>query len=85
MWVKDKDGTIYIRELGAENNPKSRGMRIYSNGNIDVGYWNHRHNAPGNYIYIYKEGIFHVGECYRDKNGDLGYRGIQYKTDGTSN
>jgi len=45
-----------------------RGIRIYSDGNIYIRYWNNGVVAPGNYLIIWPDGKFRVGECYL-KNG----------------
>jgi hypothetical protein len=55
----------YIGEWSKETKkPSGRGICIYPNGNIHIGYYNNGELAPGNDIYIFSDGGFIVGEVY---------------------
>ncbi len=66
------DSTNYLRnygygtffgELGENNEPRGRGIRIDDDGFIRIGYFvNGR--LIGHYIYIWSDGVFQVGEIY---------------------
>ena len=52
--------------------------------NILVGRIKDNKLAVGNFITIFDSGTIDVGEEYVNANGEIKYRGTQYKTDGTS-
>ena len=60
-----------------------RGINIYSDGRISIGYYLKSSPAPGNYIWINGDGRFKVGKYYGSIE-TLGYKGTEYKTDGTT-
>ncbi len=70
-------------EMNANNNLHGRGICIYPDGYIHIGYWNNGDLAPGKYIHIFSKGKFDVGELYL-KDGKSCWRGTNYKVDGTS-
>ena len=58
---------------------------IYSDGTIRIGYFDNGYVALGNYLRIFSDGRFEVGECYpNDKSYNISYIGTRYMTDGTS-
>ena len=79
--IKVVDGDI--GEFNEDNKLHGRGMNNYYNGIIGIGYYKDGECATGNYLEIWSDGNFEVGECYL-KDGKLCYRGTQYKTDGTT-
>ncbi len=59
-----------------------RGIRIDDDGFILIGYFDEDGIAStGNYIHIYSDGTFRVGERYF-KDGERRERGTGYMTDG---
>ena len=76
-------GSKFIGELNSNNNLHGKGICINSNGTIWIQYWNNGRVAPGNYIYIFSDGRFDVGEFYL-KDGKRRLRCTQYFTDGTT-
>ena len=67
------------------NNLTGRGIGIDSFGTIRIGYFaNNGKYAPGNYIVIWSDGDFHVGEYYRGADGALDDRYTYYRPDGTT-
>jgi len=59
------EGSKYFGEWSeATKKPHGRGIRIYTSGNILIGYYNNGGLAPGNYLTIYSNGTVYVGEYY---------------------
>ena len=81
-YFKDQNGGDCIGERNAKD-INGRGICIWSDGLISIGYWNNNDLAPGHYINIFSDGGFHVGEVHL-KDGEMCWRGTDYKTDGTS-
>ncbi len=69
-------------EVNEDNDLHGRGIQIYWNGRIDIGYFKDGELSTGNYISIWSDGLFQVGEIY-EKDGEKWRRGTQYDTDGT--
>ena len=59
-----KNGRTDFGELNSLNKPHGRSISIFSAGFISIGYWNDGVPVPGNYLWIYKNGDFRVGEIY---------------------
>ncbi len=80
-----RPNVLSFGEHNEANKVHGRGIRIFSDGTIRIGYYNNGERAPGtNYISIWGSGRLEVGECYLDEDGERCYRGTRYKTDGTS-
>ena len=77
----NKYGQKMIGELNSDNKLHGKGIYFYSGGEIGIGYYNNGVGAPGNYLTIYSDGEFKVGECYL-KDGEKCVRGTRYLTDG---
>ncbi len=76
----------YCGELNESGKKHGRGIDIDLNcRETRIGYWQNDEYSTGNYITIYSDGRFDVGEQYL-KDGKRWYRGsgTRYKTDGTS-
>ena len=58
----------YYGELNVDGKEHGRGIRIWNYGTIIIGYYENGRCA-GNYIYIYSNGEFDVGEVYM-KDGE---------------
>jgi hypothetical protein len=75
-------------ELKEKNRLHGRGIKIWNDGPIYIGYFEDGYLSTGNFINIYSDGRFEVGEkCYK-KDGDgerkmRRMRGTEYKTNGT--
>ncbi len=54
----------YYGELKADGEPHGRGIRIWLDGGIWIGYWWRWYMSTGNYIMIFSDGEFRVGEFY---------------------
>jgi hypothetical protein len=80
-YTKFANGDIYIGEMNEDNKPHGRGIVIETNGNINIAYWDNYKAAPGNYIFIGRDGDIRVGEIYL-KEGKRWTRGVLYNTDG---
>ncbi len=74
----------YFGEFSEKNNPHGRGIYIYFDGDIRFQYYHNGATASGNYIHIYKDGEFDVGEGYFKDGMKLHHRCTRYCTDGTS-
>jgi len=70
-----------IGEHNSDNKLHGKSIRIYLNGEIRIGYWDKGLEAPGNYINIFSDGRFHVGEIYM-KDAKKWIKGTRYYTDG---
>ena len=85
--MRDRVGNEYSY-LGEWNRetwlPNGRGVYIYNNGEIWIGYFNNRWAAPGNYVEIKGKGEFVVGEYYKLEDESLQSRYTEYKSDGTT-
>ncbi len=83
-YFKDQYDNDCIGEMNANNKLHGRGIRIWGDGGIHIGYWNDGDRAPGNYIKIYWDGKnFDVAECYL-KEDTKRYRGTSYNVNGTT-
>ncbi len=76
-------GPHRIGEHNSNNNLHGRGIFIWSNGNIQIGYFHNDRDAPGNFIYINSSGNVDVGEIYM-KAGNNRKKYTSYRTDGTT-
>ncbi len=63
--------------------PHGKGIKIFKDGHIYIQYWNNEEPAPGNYIRIFSDGEFKVGEFYL-KDGEMHRRGALYCLDCTA-
>ncbi len=72
----------YYGQLNADGKEHGRGIKILDLGTIHIGYFENGVWSTGNYIYIYPDGRFNVGERYI-KYGERRGRGTEYYTDGT--
>ncbi len=72
----------YYGELNADGETHGRGICIFNNGSIIIGYFQDDDWSTGNYIYIASDGVFEVGEAY-EKEGKKWERGTEYKTNGS--
>lgn len=66
----DQLGNIYIGEHNSNDEPFGKGLKIFPHG-VTIGFWNNEGLAVGNYIRIYPDGDFDVGECYEDPNTEF--------------
>lgn len=57
---------MYFGEING-NRLEGKGIKIFNDSRIDIGYFNDG-AISGNYIRIYLDGLFSVGEFYRDAN-----------------
>ncbi len=69
-------------EFNEENKPHGRGIIIHYHGGLVIGYFENGDWNTGNYINIWSNGDFSVGECYL-KDGWRQFRGTKYHTNGT--
>ena len=74
---------LLFGEHNSDDKLNGRGIFTDENGNIRIGYWNNGVIAPGNFIKIFSNGVFIVGELYM-KDGEKCYRFTQYNKDGTT-
>ncbi len=72
----------YFGELNADGNPHGRGIHIFDDGKIGIGYFEDDWWSTGNYIRIESGGVFRVGEFYM-KDGVRWERGTEYYYDGS--
>ncbi len=72
----------YYGEVNADGKEYGRSIIIYDNGYIMIGYFENGWSSTGNYIHIYSDGGFQVGDMYLT-DGEIWNRGTSYKTDGT--
>jgi len=77
----EKYGSKFIGELNSKNKLQGKGIAIYPSGFIEIGYFEKGYLAPGNYLWIYSDGKFHVGERYL-KDGKRWDKYTQYLTNG---
>ncbi len=63
LQTKTYSNNKYYGEVNAGNR-HGRGISIFNNGVIHIGYFENGGCATGNYIYIYPDGKFQVGEYY---------------------
>ncbi len=82
LQTKTGSGWKYYGELNADGKEHGRGIIIFNNGYLDIGYYEDGYRSTGNYIIIYSDGVFGVAESYM-RDGKRWYRCTQYKTDGT--
>ena len=82
FWIDD-DGDCYIGERNGNNKIQGKGICIYSDGTIRIGYFDNGGFALGNYLNIFSDGSFTVGEKYM-LNGKKKTQCTQYDTDGRS-
>ncbi len=71
----------YYGEVNGSGKPHGRGIEINNDGDIWIGYWQNGSDDTGNYIRIYDDGDFDVGECYM-RDGVRWVRGTTYYTVG---
>ncbi len=71
----------YCGELNSDGKTHGRGIFIYKDGSIWIGYYENGVLSTGNYITIFSEGYFWVGEYYM-KEGKKWDRWTQYNTNG---
>ncbi len=81
-WKDGLFGDTYFGEINKNNRPHGRGLRIYNNGHITIGYFQNGFRSTGNYIDIDSDGEFRVGEFYF-KDGLECRRGTLYRVDGS--
>ncbi len=72
----------YYGEINADGEEHGRGIGISNDGDIGIGYFKNGEWSTGNYIEIYSDGRFWVGELYL-KEGKKRNRGTRYNTDGS--
>ncbi len=84
LFLKELGVATYFGELNENNEAHGRSIKICDNGVIDIGYFEDGLGSTGNYITIYSDGRFRVGEVFM-KDGRRWIRGTQYNTDGTEN
>ena len=84
-YFKDFINRTYFGELDESNEPHGRGIFIYNDGGIRIGYWWNDSWGTGGHIYTDKNGYFEVSEVYEKEEGKRkkGWRGTLYSTDGT--
>ena len=58
------NGSKYYGELNENDKPHGRGIRILNDGYIHIGYFEKDMESTGNYITIYSDCRFEVGEFY---------------------
>ncbi len=80
-YYSDSGLTKNFGEHKEDNEENGRGIRIFNNGDICIGYFENG-RLIGNLIAINSDGTFYVGENYL-KDGRILWRGTQYKTDGS--
>jgi hypothetical protein len=78
----DSEYKYYYGEVNADGKEHGRGIHILNSGNIYIGYWENGGLSTGNYILIFSNGDFVVGEIYI-KDGGRRNRWTQYNTDGS--
>jgi hypothetical protein len=71
----------YYGEVNADGKAHGRGIFIWNEGLIDIGYFENGLRT-GRYITRLSNGTFSVGEIY-EKEGEQWKRGTWYMTDGT--
>ncbi len=82
LQTKTDSNYKYYGELNADGKEHGRGIFIYDWGEIEIGYYENSEWSTGtNYIYIYDDGVFLVGERYM-REGRRRDRRTVYKTDG---
>ncbi len=69
-------------EINEDNKLEGRGIKIWNDGFIGIGYYEDGWPSTGNFIIIYRDGNFQVGEVYM-REGSRCSRGTWYLTDGT--
>ncbi len=69
-------------ELNEDNSLHGRGLRIWTNGQCQIGYFEDNFWSIGNYILILPNNDFRVGENYLNDKA-IRWRGTYYKWDGT--
>ncbi len=79
--VRGNFGNFHFGETNKDNKLHGRGIRIWYEGNIYIGYFNNGYYAPGKFINIYMSGEFEVGEIYL-KDGQQRNKSTQYDTKG---
>jgi hypothetical protein len=81
-FYKDEGYTLSFGELNENNRMQGRGIKIGNYGVIDIGYYENDDWSTGNYITIWKDGEFWVGEKYIE-DGWIKSRYTWYYTNGT--
>jgi hypothetical protein len=72
---------IEFGEVNEKNRLHGRGIGIWNDGFIGIGYFENGKLSTGKYITIFYTGSFKVGECYM-KDRERWFRYTQYKTNG---
>ena len=54
----EKNYGYYVGETTSENKLHGRGIVIFSDGLIQIAYFNNVSGAPGNYFIIFTSGVF---------------------------
>ncbi len=78
--------TYNLGELNEVNRLHGRGIQIWNDWNDDeiwIGYYKNGKLSPGNYIRLYSNGDFSVGEVYDKDGGRRKERCTRYSTNGT--
>ena len=79
-----KDGYINFGERNSNNRLDGRGIAITSYEDMHIRKFKDGEDDAGNYITIYKDGHYSVGERYLDANGEIKGRGTKYRPDSTA-
>jgi hypothetical protein len=80
-FVRTRRWETYFGER-KNNSDHGRGITIFHDDRIVIGYFKNGHARIGNYIDIHRDGSFDVREKYK-KDGGICFRGTNYKTNGT--
>ncbi len=75
-------GETYFGELDEYNQAHGRGIKIWNDGTIQIGYFEDGYYSTGHYIHILSDGEFEVGEYYVEDRVRR-RRCTWYKTNGT--
>ena len=74
----------YIGEWSFETKkPHGRGIRIYDNGNIRIGYRKNGDITLGKYVDVWPKGRVAVGEWYQGMHQITTNRGTEFLQDGS--
>ena len=79
----DSDGTRSIGEHNVNGKLNGRGIKIYSDGSIDIRYWYDGNPVLGGFISIYSWGKCKVGEEYLDSSSRWSLKFHQFGIDGS--
>ena len=84
IYSVDADGAKSIGEHNSRGILHGRGIKIYSDGSIDIRYWYDGNPVLGSFISIYSWGKCKVGEEYLDSAGRWRLKFYQFGIDGSS-